>query len=322
MTPHAGNNPFANVSPDRRRFDAKGKTAALCLIILLGFFSVVALARWTDAHRPPIDARLEEERLYVSGATARRLSLGFNGLIADWYWMRALQYVGRKIIAHGGLGSIQLDDLSPLDLRLLAPLLDATTTLDPQFIPAYEYAALVLPAVNEEAAITLLKKGIAANPEAWRLYQHLGYIYWQQQDYTAASAAYGAGAKLRDAPKWMLALSARLTAEGGSRQLAGEMYTRMMNEASDEQVKEMAARRLLQLASFDERDAIRRALSDYKSRTGRCVSTWKDVAATLRTARLRIEASGAPLDPAGTPYVLRNGGCDVDLDFQSKVPYK
>ncbi len=138
-----------------------GKTAALCFVILLGFAAVVSLACWTDAHRPPVDAHLEEEHLYVSGTTAKRLSLGFNGLIADWYWMRTLQYVGHKIIKHGGLGSLQLDDLSPLDLKLLAPLLDATTTLDPQFIPAYEYGALVLPAVNEEAAFALLKKGIA-----------------------------------------------------------------------------------------------------------------------------------------------------------------
>jgi len=45
----------------------------------------------------------------------------------------------------------------------------------------YEYAAVILPAVKVEDAIRIINKGIAANPAAWRLYQHLGYIYWQQK---------------------------------------------------------------------------------------------------------------------------------------------
>jgi len=71
------------------------------------------------------------------------VSLGFNGLIADWYWMRALQYVGRKVM--GTSEHLQLDNLNPLNLKLLAPLLETATTLDPQFMEPYEYAAVVLP---------------------------------------------------------------------------------------------------------------------------------------------------------------------------------
>ena len=322
MTLHAADKQQSANSFRNAQTMAMRKTLALSLLILLSFVCVVSLARWMDAHRTPLDARLEEERLYVSGTAARRMSLSLNGLIADWYWMRALQYVGRKIVNQGGVGTIQLDNLGALNANLLAPLLDATTTLDPQFMPAYEYGAVVLPSINDEAAIALLKKGIAANPTVWRLYQHLGYIYWQRQEYQSASEAYGAGARLPFAPKWMQALSARMTAEGGSRSLAREMYTRMMNEASDEQVKEMAARRLLQLTSFDERDAIRRVLADYATRTERCAASWKDVSLELRRARIRIDAMGAPLDPANTPYVLKQENCDVDLDTHSKVPYK
>jgi tetratricopeptide (TPR) repeat protein len=299
------------------------QTLLLLPLILFSFVCIIWLARWMDTHRAPVNSRLEEERLYVSGAAAKRMSLSFNGLIADWYWMRALQYVGHKVIDRaGGVGNVQLDDLSALNLNLLAPLLDATTTLDPQFLPAYEYGAAVLPAINSEDAIALLQKGIAANPSAWRLYQHLGYIYWQQHDYQKAGETYGAGAQLTGAPNWMQALSARMMAEGGSRQTAREMYLRMMNEATDDQVKEIAARRLLQINSFDERDAIRRVLSDYATRMGRCASAWKDVALSLRLARLKLNAAGAPLDPAGTPYLLIKDGCDVDLDSHSRVPYK
>ncbi len=301
---------------------ATRKTIALLLVIILCFACLVALARWMDAHRAAVDASQEEESLYVSGAAAKRMSLSFNGIIADWYWMRALQYVGRKVVANGGAAAVQLDNLGALDAKLLAPLLDATTTLDPQFMSAYEYGAVVLPSIDEAAAIALLQKGIAANPSAWRLYSHLGYINWQHHDYKSASEAYNTGAQIAGAPKWMQALSARMLAEGGSRQLAREMYTRMLDEATDDQVKEMAARRLLQIESFDEQDRIRRVLSDYTARTGRCPASWRDAGVLLRAARLRLDATGAPIDPANTQYLLIKDGCDVDLDSHSKVPYK
>src|SRR6185436_5303713 len=103
----------------------------LLLTILIGLASVVGLSRWLDSHRPPADSRFEEERLYLTGSTAKRISLGFNGLAADWYWMRSLQYVGRKII--NVPDNVPIDNLAQLDLRLLAPLIDTSTTLDPEF---------------------------------------------------------------------------------------------------------------------------------------------------------------------------------------------
>ena len=156
------------------------------------------LSRWLDARRPPSDPNIEGERLYLTGNTAKRMSLGFNGLVADWYWMRSLQYVGRKILSTSS--DVPLDDLGALNLKLLAPLLDTATTIDPPFLEPYEYAAVVLPAVNVDEAIRITKKGIAANPSVWRLYYHLGYIYWQRGDFKAASETYGAGAAIPGAP--------------------------------------------------------------------------------------------------------------------------
>src|SRR6185503_8501199 len=135
-----------------------------------------------------VDAQQEEEPLYLTGTALKRASLSFNGLAADWYWMRSLQYVGGKILKVPA--SVPLDSLGQLDLKLLAPLLDTATTLDPQFMEPYEYAAIVLPDVDLPEAIRITKKGIAANPTAWRLRQHLGFIYWQQKDFQAAGDAY------------------------------------------------------------------------------------------------------------------------------------
>ena len=295
------------------------QTLVLSALILLGFVGVIVTARLLEAHRPAVDARYEEEQLYLTGTTLTRMSLGFNGLVADWYWMRSLQYVGRKALKQE---RIQLDDLSSLNLKLLAPLLDTVTTLDPKYMAAYGYGAVVLPSINDEDAIKLLEKGIRANPSAWQLYHHLAYIYWQRGDYRKASEIYGEGAGLAGAPSWMRQMSARMAAEGGSRTTAREMYTRIYEQADDPQVRKLAQLRLLQIDSFDERDVIRRVLADYRARNARCPSSWKEVTGALRAARLRTDISGAPVDPANTPYLLVKEGCDVDLDPRSQVPYK
>src|SRR5882724_8963968 len=76
-----------------------------------------------------------EEVLYISSPKAlKKMSLGYDGLLADIYWTRAVQYFGSK--HHQGAHSFDL----------LAPLLEITTTLDPQLLVAYEYGANFLAA--------------------------------------------------------------------------------------------------------------------------------------------------------------------------------
>jgi len=299
------------------------KDTLLVSVIVVGLAAVVLLAHWMDHHRQDMNARFSEERLYVDGATAKRLTFAFNGIAADWYWMRSLQYVGRKIINYEDTheGGFYLHDLTLLDLHLLPSLLRVTTTLDPQFMAPYEYGAVILPELNQDEAISLLNYGIAANPSSWRLYQHLGYIYWQRKDYSQASDVYAAGAKLPGAPAWMAAISARMKAEGGSRDAAREMYEHLYEASNDEAVKEMVTKQIMRLDSLDERDAIRRILDDYRAQSGRCASSWRDVAGALRTARLKIDSlSGAPLDPSSAPYRLIKNGCDLDLNENTRVP--
>lgn len=319
-------NTTATNTHDEVRARARRQSVLLALVILLGLGGVVAVSRWIERTRPPVDTAQEEEKLYVTGMSAKRLSLGFGGLVADWYWMRALQYVGRKIINHPG--DLQIDDLKALDLKLLYPLLDTATTLDPQFTVAYEYGGIVLPAINEDDAIKLLRKGMENNPLHWRFHQYLGYIYWKRGDFKTASAVYREGARLPGVPPWMEQMSARMEAEGGSRAMAREMYQRMRDQSDDEQVKKLAEQRLRQVLSFEERDAIRQVLTDFKARQGRCVANWGEVRQQLRAVRLSddsrliLDSSGTPLDPSDAAYALVNNNCDVDLSLQSKIPHR
>ena len=285
------------------------KTISLALVIVIGMIATVVLVRFADARRPLVDAAESDESLYLNAKTAKRISLGFNGLAADWYWMRSLQYVGRKIINYGD--DVPLDDLSQLNLKLLAPLLENATTLDAEFLDPYEYAAVVLPAIDVQEAIRITRKGVEANPNAWRLYQQLGYIYWQQHDYAKAAEDYRRGAEIPGVPAWMQAMRARMAAEGGSRETAKEIYAHMFEQSADQKVKDMARKRLMQLDSLDQREGLRKLLVGYQTRTGRCPANWRE-----------ISFPGAPLDPSGAPYVLKPGKCEVELAEGSEIPHR
>ena len=301
-------------------------SAAYALIIIAGFAAVFALSNYLSSVRPPMPEGWEDQDLALQGAKLKNYSLGFDGLIADWYWMQSLQYIGEKLVKTQE--DISLDNLRPLNPRLLYPLLDNATTLDPQFMVAYSYGAVVLPAIDPELAIRITEKGIASNPQHWRLYQHLGYIYWRLGNYEKAAEAYEKGSQIPGAGGFMRMMVARMKTEGGSRGTARAMYEQMFNDAEDSQTRENAAIRLLELDSLDERDAIRSVLAAFSEKNGRCASSWRELSPALRGVRtasgrpIRFEPSGpAPVDPTGIPYLLLPDKCVVVVDAQaSKIP--
>jgi tetratricopeptide (TPR) repeat protein len=306
------------------------RNAILISILIVGLITAAALTRSMDARGGNDLNQSVDEPLYVSGPTAKRLALGFNGLAADWYWMRSLQYVGGKIVRFEDThnGRVNFGTLADLDLRLLPSLLRVSTTLDPQFMAPYEYGAMLLPEIDADRAAELLNSGIAANPNAWRLYQHLGYVYWQRHDYQKAAQAYNTGARLPGAPPWMLVMGARMKDEGGSRNAAREMYRHLYDASNDKAVQDMVAKQLLRLDSLDDRDAISELLAAYKARNGRCPSGWSEISNQLTTVRMmtapnsvrafKLDSAGAPLDPSGAAYSLKD--CNVDLGVETQVP--
>ena len=305
------------------------QTFAPLAIIALGFAAVFFLSNILEKTRPSLPENYADEDLALQGARLKGFSLGFEGLIADWYWMQSLQYLGDKIVKNPD-AKISLDNLDALNPRLLYPLLDNATTLDPRFISVYEYGAVVLPAVDKEQAVKFLEKGIADNPSEWRLYQHLGFIYWRLGNYEKASEIYKQGAKLPGAPEFMLMMAAKTKSEGGNRETARAIYRQMFDEAQDEQAKENAKLRLLQINSFDEQEAIRSVLQNFQTKTGRCANDWQEIFPLIQKVRLpdgndlRVDSkSFAPVDPTNTSYILNReaGKCDVHIDFaKSKIP--
>ncbi len=295
------------------------------LIIVSGLFAAAYLNRVSAANRPALPESVVDNDLEVQGSRLRGFAFGGEGLVADWYWMRSLQYLGDKIISRPH-GSVNIDDLTDLNPRLLYPYLDVATYLDPHFIAVYEYGAIVLPAVDPEKAIALAQKGIRSNPQNWKLYQHLGYIYWRLNRYDEAANAYETGSRIEGAAPFLGLMAGALRIQGGSRFTARAIYTEMA-KGTDEAVRETAELRLKQLDFFDEREVIDKILEEFKTANGRCAKTFGEIATKLFEQKLPggrpwgVDKERRLVDPAGTPYILDKENCSVKLDAErTKIP--
>ena len=294
------------------------------MIIIVGFAVLPPLSDLVASRRPQLPDSYTDGDLFMKGRDIKGFLLGTDSLVADWYWMRSLQYIGNKLV--NSTEDVRLDDLRYLNPRLLYPMLDSATDLDPHFIAPYSYGAMVLPAIDADQAITLTKKGIANNPKEWRLYQHLGYIYWRAKEYPQAAETYDIGSKIEGAAPFMKMMAASMKTEGGSRTTARAIYQEMYDNASDEAVKKTAQSRLQELKWFDERDAIDEKLADAKARTGECPQRLGEITSALLTVTLpdgdfSINAHGDLVDPTGAPYLLDRTECRVAIDRKtSKLP--
>ena len=300
------------------------KTIFATAVIIAGFVAVVGLTRFVEASSPALPPGYEDADLGLQGSRLKGFVFGAEGLLADWYWMNSLQYMGKKISAVG-LSNLNLDDMRPLNPRLLYPYLNNATDLDPKFMAPYSYGATILPAIDPAHAIALTEKGIANNPDKWRLHQYLGYIHWRQGDYEKASTVYGEGAQIEGSPVFMKMMEARMKTEGGSRDTAREMYRQIAAESNDDVSRESAELRLLQIDWLDQRDLINQTLNEFRTSNGRCPASWSELLPALSKktgpgSNLRVDRSNNIVDPSGAPYILVQKDCTVSLGAETKVP--
>jgi tetratricopeptide (TPR) repeat protein len=294
------------------------------VVLVVGLSLLYPMQRWIDRTFP--QAAISEESLYFSsGESIKKMSLGLEALAADIYWIRTVQYFGRKLFE----GPRSSAATANLRMDLLAPLLNIVITLDPQHIQAYRFGAMFLPERDLPAAIDLVERGIRENPNEWRLYQDIAYIYWQAGNASAAGmqadnyekSAYWfeKGGQVPGAAWWMSDLAGLMRIKGGSRDAARAIYSAYLS-SDDQNVRNQAIERLKQLRSLDEMDAINALLARYKEQTGVCPADLRAVASRLRSMNLTIDDDLMPVDPNGFAYAYDSGKCKAELAFESTVP--
>jgi hypothetical protein len=237
----------------------------------------------------------EDTILYVPSAEAMaRLALGYDDVLADLYWIRAVQWFGGRSLA----------ERARLEHDLLYPLLDITTTLDPRFNMAYRFGAIFLAEGapkpgNPDLAIALLEKAMRAMPDRWHYPYDIAFVhYWWRRDFPAASRWFERASQVKGAPEWLPGLAAMTLVQSGHRSASRFMWRRILDEAELEYMRTTASHRLAQLDVLDELDKLNAAIDHVAATTGERPRTWEPL---RRVGWLRRVP---PVDPAGTPYVI------------------
>lgn len=288
------------MSPSRRI------TLTVTGLLVVCLLASVLMLRRVDRMRT--GSTLQETLYITSPKVLKRLSLGYEGLLADIYWTRAVQYFGGKHYA----GATHYD--------LLAPLLEITTALDPHLTVAYEFGANFLaPAPPNGAglpqrAIQLAEFGIGNNPNEWRLYYDLGFIYYMDlKDYHGAADAFERGSRVPNAHPFLKVLAAQMAEHAGELQTARMIWTTTYQTTPDRNVRANAAAHLRALQVDEDVASLEALVLRYREKSGRLPGSFSDLeaAGVLR---------GIPVDPVGHTYKLTPDG-HVEVRVPDELPF-
>jgi hypothetical protein len=198
--------------------------------LLLAAWASYESNRWLEARKIELVAD-GNVGVLPDGYTTRVLSLGFERLVADLFWIRTVYYVGDPVSSGAKWpGAERLANL--------------VTDIDPTYDSVYVIMASVLGGLRSDpdAAIRLLEKG-AAISKYWRIHFLLGFQYFmEKEDYVHGAECLERAVAL-GAPPYMQFLVSRLYASGGDPTTAMQFIAaRLKNEETPEVRAELEKR--------------------------------------------------------------------------------
>jgi hypothetical protein len=266
--------------------------ATTCLVLSMG--ASVLLLRHVDEIRP---READVDALYFSSPKiVERASLGFNGLMACIYWTRVVQYFGHRHYEHAHT------------YNELAPLLEITTTLDPHLLPPYQFGASFLApnppygAGKPDRAIQLMEYGIQHNPDNWRLYYNLGFVYYTElKDYKKASEVFERGSMVPGAHPVLKILAAQMHEHAGDFATARLLWNATYESSHESNIRQNAAEHLRSIQVDEDVTNLQGAVTRFGQRNRRLpLSIWELAGVE--------HLPGIPVDPDGNPYEMTPDG--------------
>jgi len=269
-------------------------TICAASILLFSTVGSVLLLHHVDEIRP---RDIVDDTLYVaSPKLLKRASLGFDGLMACIYWTRAVQYFGHRHL------------LRKTSYNELGPLLEITTALDPHLLPPYQFGSTFLApappngAGQPERAIRLMEYGIQNNPDNWRLYYDLGFIYYTElKDFKKAAEAFERGSQVPDAHPFLKVLAANTAQHAEDYATARLLWSAAYQNSNEGDIRQNALDHLRAIQVDEDVTNLQNAVTRFVEANKRIPTSLWEIAAAEHLA-------GIPVDPDGIPYELSIDG--------------
>lgn len=260
----------------------------------LGAFAAAAITAAAHAHLRLPDAAAQDARFVPSPALARGASFGFDAVVADWFWLQAVQVVG----ASGGDPSTHGE--------LLGRLIDVVTSLDPFVDHPYRFAAIWLTDSPDAArtANALLARGIAYHPTDWRNRFYLAFNqFFFLADDVAAARTLDDALGLPGAPNYLGRLAARLRSQSDGIEASAAFLRQLVHDAPDGYVKAEYEKALDEIEAERRARMLDAARAEFRRREGRDIARLEDLVTGPRPVMRSL-----PPEPNGWEWVLSPEG--------------
>lgn len=268
---------------------------ALTLATLLGGMGVVALQSNPPQTPPrgpyqaPLLPRLEFLRV---------LGAGQRSLVADYFWLQAIQVQGEAGHTH-----------SPEQYLDLYYYSDLITDLDPDFQKVYMFAGNAVPTnlgretwVNTREARKILEKGVARFPNDPLLRLYLAYnLSYFHGEHALAAQHLEHAARMPDAPPNIGELASRMLAHTGHFDTAIELAESFLESTNDPAMRELFETRVKEIHRERVLMQVDAALRAFEAREGRRAPDISELVA-------RGDLPATPVDPMGGVIYIGEDG--------------
>jgi hypothetical protein len=236
--------------------------ASVVVFLVVVFLSLTPPEKSAEQHVAPL---LPRASLLRVGGRA------FLPLLADYYWLAAIQAAGKAN--------------SEAEYRDLADYAQLITDLDPDFEYVYQFGGTMAPYnrgretwVNTRESTAVLEKGVARFPTSVILRTLLAYNYSVfQKEYVRAAHILEETARLPGAPRYVSLLATRLYAQAGAFEAASAFADQIAGTAEDPDIRAAFEHRKKEIALERILQELDRAVADFRERTGRLPNNLKEL---------------------------------------------
>jgi tetratricopeptide (TPR) repeat protein len=219
-----------------------------------------------------------------SGTVLRTVSFGQRLLLADFYWLRTVSYMGETLLAKSDRW------------EALLPLAEIVTDLDPRHGYVYQVVGSNLAGLahRHAEADRILEKGMRALPERWSLpFVQATNKFVFEQDYPAAARLARRAAEIGKRPHLAL-LAANLSALADTDdeyETAASFLVQMLGQTDMPELREELETRLVRIRTFQALSGLERAIAGFRARTGQLPARLDEL--------VPADLAALPVDPSG-----------------------
>jgi tetratricopeptide (TPR) repeat protein len=231
-------------------------------ILLVAAVGVTGVSRTSLEPEAAARGAVRDPAWLPSGRVLRTVSFGQRLLLADFYWLHSVSYMGETLLTKKDRW------------EALLPLVEIVTDLDPRYGYAYQVTGSNLAGLAHRYAEAdrILEKGMRALPERWTLpFVQATNKFLFEQDYAEAARLARRAAEVGKKPHLAL-LAANLSALANSDdeyEAAAAFLVQTLGQTELPEMREELEARLTRIRTYQALATLERAITAHQARTGR-----------------------------------------------------